>query len=143
RMEIDGATALAGSVITYRNGKEVQLKVIVDAALGDRDKHGQNVVVHRRSAEAPAMTAGLDVYWEDLLALSAGQSDEVEWLESNEPAYILATSGTTAKPKLAVHTHGGYQVYIQSMGEWVFGLKENDVWWSTSDIGWIVGHSYI
>jgi acetyl-CoA synthetase len=64
-------------------------------------------------------------------------------MESNEPAFILATSGTTAKPKLAVHTHGGYQVHIASMGRWCFGLRENDVWWSTSDIGWVVGHSYI
>jgi acetyl-CoA synthetase len=64
-------------------------------------------------------------------------------VESNEPAYILATSGTTAKPKLAVHTHGGYQVFIHAMGRWMFGLEEGDVWWSTSDIGWVVGHSYI
>ncbi|MDR7595531.1 MAG: AMP-binding protein, partial [Armatimonadota bacterium] len=54
-----------------------------------------------------------------------------------------ATSGTTAKPKLAVHTHGGYQVGIHSAGRWCFGLKPDDVWWSTSDIGWVVGHSYI
>jgi acetyl-CoA synthetase len=64
-------------------------------------------------------------------------------VESNEPAFILATSGTTAKPKLAVHKHGGYQVHIHSMGSWVFGLRDTDVWWSTSDIGWVVGHSYI
>jgi acetyl-CoA synthetase len=64
-------------------------------------------------------------------------------MEANEPAFILATSGTTAKPKLAVHTHGGYQVHITSMARWVFGLKPEDVWWSGSDIGWIVGHSYI
>ena len=64
-------------------------------------------------------------------------------MEANEPAYILATSGTTAKPKLAIHTHGGYQVHIVSMGRWCFGLKPDDVWWATSDIGWIVGHSYM
>jgi acetyl-CoA synthetase len=64
-------------------------------------------------------------------------------MEANEPAYILATSGTTARPKLAVHTHGGYQVGIHSVGRWCFGLKPEDVWWSTSDIGWVVGHSYI
>ncbi len=143
RLEMAGATALFCSDITYRKGKDVPLKGIVDEALGDRGKHVRSVVVHRRGTEAPTMTAGRDIYWEEFLALGAGQSDEVEWLESNEPAYILATSGTTAKPKLAVHTHGGYQVYIHSMGAWVFGLKENDVWWSTSDIGWVVGHSYI
>ncbi len=64
-------------------------------------------------------------------------------MEANEPAYILATSGTTAKPKLAVHTHGGYQVHIVSMGKWCFGMTPEDVWWATSDVGWIVGHSYM
>jgi acetyl-CoA synthetase len=64
-------------------------------------------------------------------------------MESNEPAFILATSGTTAKPKLAVHTHGGYQVHVASMGKWCHGLRAGEVWWSASDIGWIVGHSYI
>ena len=64
-------------------------------------------------------------------------------MESNEPAYILATSGIMASPKLAVHTHGGYQVHIASMGRWCFGLKPTDVWWATSDVGWIVGHSYM
>ena len=64
-------------------------------------------------------------------------------MEANEPAFILATSGTTAKPKLAVHTHGGYQVHVARMGRWCFGLQPDDVWWATSDIGWIVGHSYI
>ena len=64
-------------------------------------------------------------------------------MEANEPAFILATSGTTAKPKLAIHNHGGYQVQVVSMGRWCFGLEASDVWWATSDIGWIVGHSYM
>jgi acetyl-CoA synthetase len=64
-------------------------------------------------------------------------------MESNEPAFMIATSGTTARPKLAIHAHGGYQVHIVSMGRWCFGLKPEDVWWATSDIGWIVGHSYM
>ena len=63
--------------------------------------------------------------------------------EAEDPAFILATSGTTAKPKLAVHTHGGYAVHIAAMGDWVFGLRAGETWWSTSDIGWVVGHSYI
>src|SRR5438445_711539 len=64
-------------------------------------------------------------------------------MEANGPAFILATSGTTGKPKLAIHTHGGYQVHVVTMGQWCFGLKPSDVWWATSDIGWIVGHSYM
>ena len=89
------------------------------------------------------MQAGRDIRWDDFLALAEGQDAGYVTLEANEPSFILPTSGTTAKPKLAVHTHGGYQVHIRSMGDWVFGLKPSDVWWSTSDIGWIVGHSYI
>ncbi len=143
RLQMAGAKALFCSDITYRKGKDVPLKGIVDEALAEHAKDVRHVIVHRRGAEPPTMTAGRDMYWEQFLALGTGKSDEVEWLESNEPAFILATSGTTAKPKLAVHTHGGYQVYIHSMGDWVFGLKEEDVWWSTSDIGWVVGHSYI
>src|SRR5213596_2281923 len=97
RLEMAGATALFCSDITYRKGKDVPLKGIVDEALGDRDKHVQNVVVHRRSAEAPAMTAGPDVYWDDGLGLSAGQSDEVDVLECSEPGYSRGTSCATAK----------------------------------------------
>ncbi len=143
RLEMAGAKALFCSDVTYRKGKDVPLKGIVDDALAPSGVGVEKVVVHRRGGEAPPMREGRDIYWPDFLMLGDGKSDEVQWLESNEPAYILATSGTTAKPKLAVHTHGGYQVYIHAMGDWVFGLKAKDIWWSTSDIGWVVGHSYI
>jgi acetyl-CoA synthetase len=143
RLRMAGAKALFCIDLTYRKGKEVALKGIVDEALAEYGKDVASVVVLRRGEEAPAMLTGRDLYWPDFLEGGKGQSDEVEWLESNEPAYILATSGTTARPKLAVHSHGGYQVHIHAMGDWVFGLGEKDVWWSTSDIGWVVGHSYI
>ena len=143
RLQMAGAKVLFCSDLTYRKGKDVALKSIVDEALAGSGKDVTKVVVHRRSHDAPPMTPGRDISWADFMAMGAGQSSDVEWVESNDPAYILATSGTTAKPKLAVHTQGGYQVYIHSMGDWVFGLSGKDVWWSTSDIGWIVGHSYI
>src|SRR5205814_2806138 len=81
--------------------------------------------------------------WNDFLSRVADQSGDHVPMESNDPAFILATSGTTAKPKLAVHSHGGYGVHVASMGDWVFGLRAGETWWSTSDIGWVVGHSYI
>src|SRR5712692_8442862 len=143
RLQMSGAKVLFCSDLTYRKGKDVPLKGIVDETLEEYGEHVSRVVVHRRGNEAPPMREGRDMYWRDFMALGEGQSDDVEWVESNEPAFILATSGTTAKPKLAVHAHGGYQVYVHSMGDWVFGLKGTDVWWSTSDIGWVVGHSYI
>jgi len=140
RVRLAGAKALFCTDVTYRKGKDVPLLPIVAQAVADAPTL-ERVVVLRRSATTDRVRDELS--WQDFLAKSAGQTDAHVELEANEPAYILATSGTTAKPKLAVHTHGGYQVYVYSMGKWMFGLREDDVWWSTSDIGWVVGHSYI
>ncbi len=142
RVRLAGARALFATDVTYRKGKDVPLKGIVDEALRNAPAV-ETVVVLRRGAADVAMKAGRDISWDDFLARGAGQDDTHVECDANEPAYILATSGTTAKPKLAVHTHGGYQVYVHSMAKWMFGLRESDVWWSTSDIGWVVGHSYI
>ena len=142
RVRLAGARALFATDVTYRKGKDVPLKGIVDAALQDTPTVETVVVLKRGAADVP-MAAGRDISWQQFLEKAAGQSDAHVECEANEPAYILATSGTTAKPKLAVHTHGGYQVYVYSMAKWMFGLRASDVWWSTSDIGWVVGHSYI
>jgi acetyl-CoA synthetase len=139
-----GARAIFAADITYRKGKDVSLTEIVNACLDEgADQVVEKVVLLRRTSADIPMKAGRDTSWDDFLALGEGQDDSYEVMESNEPAYILPTSGTTAKPKLAVHTHGGYQVHTRSMANWMFGLRSNDVWWSTSDIGWVVGHSYI
>jgi acetyl-CoA synthetase len=128
--------------VGYRKGTEVQLKEIVDAALETGGEGVEHVVVlWRGDAGAPASDRELG--WDEFLERGVGQDDSHVSMEANEPAYILATSGTTAKPKLTVSTHGGYQVHIHSMGRWVFALRPDDVWWSTSDIGWVVGHSYM
>jgi len=129
--------------ITYRRGREIPLKPIVDEAMAKAGECVEHVVVLQRSAETPSMVPGRDLMWQEFLTKSAGQSGAYVEMEANEPAFILATSGTTAKPKLAVHTHGGYQVHITAMARWCYGLKAGEVWWSGSDIGWIVGHSYI
>ncbi len=143
RIRLAGAKVLLTSDVTYRKGKDTLLLEIVEAALAQPDMPIEKVVILPRRSEPPALRPGRDLLWKDFLALGPGQSDAYEPMEANEPAYILATSGTTAKPKLAVHVHGGYSVWIHSTAQWVFGLRPDDVWWSTSDIGWVVGHSYI
>jgi acetyl-CoA synthetase len=146
RIEASGSRAVFTADVTYRKGKQVRLKEIVDDALNAVSSTAssvEHVVVLNRTGEPVPMTPSRDLSWEDFVAGGARESGDWVSMESNEPAFILATSGTTARPKLAVHTHGGFQVHVFHMGRTVFGMKPTDVWWATSDIGWIVGHSYM
>ena len=143
RIQASGSRLVFTADVTYRKGKDTRLKEIVDEALENAGDKVEHVIVLKRTPGETPMRTGRDILWEQFLEHGAGESGDYVKMEANEPAFILATSGTTATPKLAVHTHGGYQVHIHSMGQWLFGLKPTDVWWSTSDIGWIVGHSYI
>ncbi|MBV8281071.1 MAG: AMP-binding protein, partial [Candidatus Eremiobacteraeota bacterium] len=143
RVRASGSRLVFTADVTYRKGKDTNLKWIVDEALEVGCECVEHVIVMKRTACEISMRPGRDIFWEEFLSRAAGHSGAYVEMEANDPAFILATSGTTATPKLAIHTHGGYQVHIDSMGKWLFDLKETDVWWSTSDIGWIVGHSYI
>jgi acetyl-CoA synthetase len=143
RVQLSGAKALFATDITWRKGRDVPLKGLVDEALAIGGASVERVVILRRGEGEIPMQPGRDIEWGEFLAGGEGQDSSHAVMESNEPAYILATSGTTAKPKLAVHTHGPYQVHIHAMARWVYDLKPTDIWWSTSDIGWVVGHSYI
>ena len=155
RIVASGSRLVVTADVTYRKGKNVALEPIVHEALSLAPHAVEQVVVLRRDGTLPPeggshgsavghpFRGAREILWNTFLHAGGGHSGAHEEMEANEPAYILATSGTTAKPKLAVHTHGGYQVHIASMGRWCFGLKPSDVWWATSDIGWIVGHSYM
>ena len=143
RISASGSKLVFTTDITYRKGADIPLKYIVDDSLADAESPVTNVILLKRGEDDVSMTEDRDLYWEEFIARGEGQSSEYARMEANEPAFILATSGTTAKPKLVVHTHGGYQVGVHSMAQWCFGMKPTDVWWATSDIGWIVGHSYI
>ena len=142
RIAASGSRLVFTADVAYRRGGEVRLKEIVDQALALGGNEVERVVVLRRTADGAPMSADRDLYWDDFLKRGEGQEGRHEVMEANEPAYILATSGTTARPKLAVHVHGGYQVGIHAAARWCFGLRPTDVWWATSDIGWAVGHSY-
>ncbi|HBV99521.1 MAG: acetyl-CoA synthetase [Peptococcaceae bacterium BICA1-7] len=144
RVNISGAEYVLTQDEGLRRGKPVALKPIIDdgLALAPAGQIKKVVVLKKSEERVPPMQEGRDIYWDEFLAGAEGQSSDYELMESNDPLFMLPTSGTTAKPKVTVQKHGGYQMYVYCMGKWIYGMKEEDVWFATSDIGWIVGHSF-
>jgi acetyl-CoA synthetase len=140
RIEDAGAAVVIGADVTYRRGKEVDLKTILDDAVAGLPLV-RRVIIWRR-AQTPAALRELE---RDFDAYVAGQPETCapEIVDASHPLFILYTSGTTGKPKGAVMTHGGYLAGASSMLALTTGITPDDVYWCTSDIGWIVGHSLI
>ena len=126
-----------------RGGKVIAYKPLVDAALAEAEFPPPHVlVVNRKLDPTMPMTPGRDVDFDALRQECEGADVPVTWLESNEPSYILYTSGTTGKPKGVQRDVGGYAVALALSMDTVFDVGPGQVMFSTSDIGWVVGHSY-
>jgi acetyl-CoA synthetase len=143
RIRASGSRLVATADVSFRKGVDVPLKGIVDDALALGCDTVERVVCLHRSSEPPSASGDRELSWEDFLAAGEGGDGSFEPMEATEPAWILATSGTTATPKLTVQAHGGYMVGVHAAARIAFGLEPEDVWWTTSDVGWVVGHSYI
>jgi acetyl-CoA synthetase len=150
RSRIDDAGAKL--VITadggYRKGKVSPLKPAVDLALSDRNGAGaqetvEKVLVVRRGGNDVEWQAGRDLWWHDVVP-GAEPDHEAKAFPSENPLFILYTSGTTGKPKGILHTSGGYLTQAAFTNKVVHDIHpESDVFWCTADIGWVTGHTYV
>jgi acetyl-CoA synthetase len=128
----------------WRRGKPVDLKSAADEAAASSPSVKGMLVVRRigDAAAAPAMQAGRDFWWHDVVDRQSDDCPPVP-VDSEHMLYLLYTSGTTAKPKGILHTSAGYLLGASFTHEMVFDVKPDDVYWCAADIGWVTGHSYI
>ena len=127
-----------------RGGKAIHYKPLVDEALRlARHPPGRVLIVDRGIDTTMQRDAGRDVDYATEAQKHAGAAVPVVWLESSDPSYILYTSGTTGKPKGVQRDTGGYAVALASSMQHLYAGKPGETMFTTSDVGWVVGHSYI
>jgi acyl-coenzyme A synthetase/AMP-(fatty) acid ligase len=121
--------------------KVIPYKDLVDAALDEATHQVDHVVIYQRPFVEAKINPARDIDWDELRSQSK-PAPYVE-LDAWDPLYIIYTSGTTGKPKGVVRDNGGYAVALKFSMKYIYGVNPGEVYWSASDVGWVVGHSYI
>jgi len=142
---IDDATpvVIVSADAGSRGGKAVAYKPLLDEAIRLASHKPQAVLLVDRGLVPMQLEAGRDHLWGALRAQHLDAEVPCEWLPSTHPSYTLYTSGTTGKPKGVQRDTGGYTVALAASMKHIFDARPGEVYFATSDIGWVVGHSYI
>jgi propionyl-CoA synthetase len=132
-------------VVTASCGVEVArtiaYKPMLDTAIDEAKFKPEKVIVLQRPMEEARLITGRDIDWHE--ALAAAKPVDCVPVAATDPLYILYTSGTTGRPKGVVRDNGGHAVALHWSMENIYGIRQGEVWFTASDIGWVVGHSYI
>ena len=124
-----------------RGGKKIPLKENADKAAVKAPCLKKMIVVKKTGDKIP-WNKDKDLWYHEIIKSSSDIAPP-ENMNSEDPLFILYTSGSTGKPKGVLHTTGGYIVYASFTHEYIFDIKEDDIYWCTADVGWVTGHSYI
>ena len=120
---------------------DIPMKTKADLAVEQCPSIEKVIVLQRTGHDVP-MKPGRDLWWHEVMA-KADHDCEPEWMDAEDPLFILYTSGSTGKPKGVLHTTGGYMVFTALTHKFIFDYHDGDTYWCTADIGWVTGHSYI
>ncbi|MCC7257815.1 MAG: acetate--CoA ligase [Gammaproteobacteria bacterium] len=142
RIEDAGARLVITADGGRRAGRLVELKAATDEALAGSCPTVEKVIVLRHAGNAVAMQAGRDLWWSDA---TAGQPESCApaVVDAEHPLFLLYTSGSTGRPKGIQHATGGFLLGAKLTSQWIFDLRDSDVFWCTADVGWVTGHTYV
>lgn len=147
RIELTKPRAIFTQDFTLRRGRRVELKRYVDEALKlcsqEVAKGVKFIIINQMEERELSLTGNRDIPLAEFKKRGEEGGNGYVIVEANEPLLIMCTSGTTAKPKPVVHVHGGFQIWTYWTAKWIYGIKPEDVIFNTSDVGWIVGQSYL
>ena len=141
RIDDSKAKILVTASCGFEPGRTVEYKPLVDKALEIAKHKPKKLILYQRDGYEVNLNSKTEISWSE--ALNGAQEVDCVEMNANDFAYILYTSGTTGVPKGIVRDIGGHIVALRWTMKNIYNIDQDDVWWSASDIGWIVGHSYI